>query len=106
MSFLKMFFNFGNSTTSWEKKDGIYRNGHLLLEKEFVGTSVWLRSIWGNNGLSQYYYSLDGDNFIPFGHPYQLSWGNYRGDRIGVYCYNNNVESGYVDIDYFHYEME
>ena len=51
-------------------------------------------------------YSLDGDNFIPFGHPYQLSWGNYRGDRIGVYCYNNNVESGYVDIDYFHYEME
>ena len=51
-------------------------NGHLLLEKEFVGTSVWLRSIWGNNGLSQYYYSLDGDNFIPFGHPYQLSWGN------------------------------
>ena len=55
---------------------------------------------------SQYYYSLDGDNFIPFGHPYQLSWGNYRGDRIGVYCYNNNVESGYVDIDYFHYEME
>ena len=68
-------------------------NGHLLLEKEFVGTSVWLRSIWGNNGLSQYYYSLDGDNFISFGHPYKFRWGIYSGYWIVFYCYNNNVES-------------
>lgn len=104
--FSKCFSTLGIVQRAGRKRMEYTENGHLLLEKEFVGTSVWLRSIWGNNGLSQYYYSLDGDNFIPFGHPYQLSWGNYRGDRIGVYCYNNNVESGYVDIDYFHYEME
>ena len=35
---------------------------------------------------------------------YPLSWGYYRGDRIGIYNYNNASDSGMIDIDYFHYE--
>lgn len=64
---------------------------------------VWLKSIWGLDGKSQYYYSLNGKKFIAFGAPYQLMWGSYRGDRIGVYSYNNKEEKGYVDVDFFHY---
>ena len=81
-------------------------NDQTICKKEFTGTYIWLRSVWRNDGLSHYYYSFDGDNFINFGSPYQLSWGNYRGDRIGIYCYNNEKEMGYVDIDYFHYVMQ
>lgn len=64
---------------------------------------LWLKSTWGLDGLSQYYYSTDGKEFLPFGKPYQMSWGAYRGDRLAIYSYNNLAEEGYVDIDYFHY---
>ena len=68
-----------------------------------TGALLWLRSIWGPDGRSQYSYSLDGRTFTDFGAPYQLGWGNYRGDRIGVYSFNNQGEAGYLDVDYFHY---
>ena len=104
-------FSQSSSSLGISQKDGVKRleyteNDQTSLKTEFAGTFIWLRSSWGNDGLSQYYYSLDGDNFIPYGQPYQLKWGNYRGDRIGIYCYNNEEEKGYVDVDYFHYEME
>ena len=57
----------------------------------------------GLDGKSQYAYSLDGREFMNFGDPYQLTWGNYRGDRIGIFSFNNKTESGYVDVDFFHY---
>ena len=62
-----------------------------------------MKSSWGLDGRSQYSFSLDGRSFTEFGEPYQLSWGNYRGDRIGLYSYNEREDAGYVDIDYFHY---
>lgn len=81
-----------------------YRNnGHILKGYEISTSFVWFKTCWGMDGKSQYYYSLDGDNFIQFGEPYQMVWGNYRGDRIGIYCFNDKSESGYVDIDYLHY---
>jgi len=68
-----------------------------------TGALLWLRSVWGPDGRSQYSYSLDGRTFTDFGAPYPLGWGNYRGDRIGLYSFNNQGEAGYVDVDYFHH---
>jgi beta-xylosidase len=64
---------------------------------------LWLRSTWGLDGKSHYAYSTNGTNFITFGEPYQLGWGDYRGDRIGVLTYNNDADAGYVDCDSFTY---
>ncbi|HEX8234826.1 MAG TPA: glycoside hydrolase 43 family protein [Abditibacteriaceae bacterium] len=88
----------GTTRTLEYKKDGEITRGDVL-----SGNSLWLRSIWGLDGKSQYSYSLDGTTFTDFGEPYQLMWGAYRGDRIGIYTYNNKSESGYVDVDFFHY---
>lgn len=66
---------------------------------------LWLKSFWGLDGLSTFYYSLDGDHFVEFG-KYQLSWGYYRGDRIGIYCFNDLSENGFIDVDYLHYRQE
>lgn len=83
----------------------IYDNNGIETEgPEITGTSVWLKSTWGYDGLSQYSFSLDGKNFTALGDKYQLSWGFYRGDRIGIYNYNLTDEKGYVDVDWFHYE--
>ena len=49
--------------------------------------------------------STDGVHFRSFGE-YQLSWGYYRGDRIGIYNYNNVSDAGYIDVNYLHYDMQ
>ena len=64
---------------------------------------IWFRSTWGLDGESHYSYSLDGESFKPFGMPYRLEWGNYRGDRIGIYSFNDDADEGFVSVDYFHY---
>jgi beta-xylosidase len=73
---------------------------------EITSSTIWLRSTWGFDGVSQFSFSLDGNAFTPFGDSYQLTWGNYRGDRIGIFSYNNDTESGYVDVDWFHYSLK
>lgn len=90
----------GNTRTIEFKQKTLILNG-----PELTGNNLWLRSTWGLNGLSTFYYSLDGKNFIPFGNAYQLVWGSYRGDRIGIYNYNNKADSGYIAVDYFHYSI-
>ncbi|MGC4235808.1 MAG: glycoside hydrolase 43 family protein [Niabella sp.] len=64
---------------------------------------IWLKTTWGLDGKSNFYYSIDGKAFIPFGETYQMMWGSYRGDRLAIYSYNNKEDSGWVDIDYLHY---
>ena len=77
-------------------------NDHSQRGDAIIDQYLWLRSTWGLDGLSRFYYSLDGEHFTPLG-DYPLSWGYYRGDRIGIYNYNNKSDDGYVDIDYLHY---
>ncbi|MDP4292467.1 MAG: glycoside hydrolase 43 family protein [Bacteroidota bacterium] len=83
----------------------VYDNNSLEVIGPRINTDeIWLRSSWSIDGMSQYAYSFDGITFAPFGDPYKLTWGNYRGDRIGIYCYNRLRESGYIDVDWFHYK--
>ncbi|GGH00232.1 glycoside hydrolase family 43 protein [Mucilaginibacter phyllosphaerae] len=76
---------------------------HVFEGPVLHGRQVWLRSVWGQDGKSRFYYSINGKEFYAFGDKYQLAWGAYRGDRIAVYCYNNLKDEGYIDIDFLHY---
>jgi beta-xylosidase len=67
---------------------------------------LWLRSTWGLDGQSHYSYSTNGTAFTPLGEPYQLGWGDYRGDRIGIFTYNNAATAGQVDCDSFSYHYD
>ncbi len=78
--------------------------GKVTAGPVLTGGSLWLKSTWGLDGQSHYAYSLDGRTFTGFGDPYQLQWGSYRGDRIGIYSYNNQADAGYIDVDSFHYD--
>ncbi|MEP6747976.1 MAG: glycoside hydrolase 43 family protein [Bacteroidota bacterium] len=81
-------------------------NDTLLTGSVIKRQIVWLRSVWGLDGISRFSYSEDGKGFTAFGNPYQLAWGSYRGDRIGVFSYNNLADTGSVDLDYFHYSLK
>jgi beta-xylosidase len=92
------------------KQDGASRtleynnNGKKLAGPAVAGKLLWLKSTWGLDGKSQYSYSEDGKNFTPFGEPYAMAWGSYRGDRIGIFCFNDKGDAGYVDVDFFTYD--
>ena len=78
-------------------------NGTRTAGPEIEQPAVWLRSTWAFDGASQFSYSLDGKTFTPIGDPYQLTWGSYRGDRVGLFTVNSKV-TGWVDVDSFQYE--
>ncbi len=59
--------------------------------------TIFLRSEWGLDGLSRYSYSFDGVHFHHVSDAdYTLQWGNYRGDRLGLFTYNDKKESGWM----------
>ncbi|MGF6846474.1 beta-xylosidase [Chitinophaga sp. W3I9] len=68
-----------------------------------AGRTIWLRSAWTYEGENRYFYSVDGKLFLPFGGVARLAWGSYRGDRIGIFNFNTESDSGFVDIDSFRY---
>lgn len=80
------------------------QNGKLTQGPEIEGNDLWIRSSWGLDGKSRYAFSVDGKTFSNFGDIYQLSWGHYRGDRIGLYSFNNKAEAGSVDVDFLDYD--
>lgn len=81
-------------------------NGTLTQGPVIAGNLLWIQSSWGLDGKSQYGYSLDGQKFISFGSVYPLSWGYYRGDRIGLYCFNTRENAGFADVDFLHYDYQ
>jgi beta-xylosidase len=91
----------GNVVTLESSRDGQFTTGPRIMSPR-----IWLRSSWGLDGLSHYSYSTDGKKFTTFGEPYQLSWGDYRGDRIGIFTFNNKSDTGYVDVDSFIYDYD
>jgi beta-xylosidase len=77
--------------------------GDITTGLVLTNCNLWLKSTWGLDGQSHYAYSTDGKNYHNFGENYQLRWGSYRGDRIGIYSYNNQADAGCVDVDVFQY---
>lgn len=95
----------GVTRTAGAKTLTFDQNGRITPGPELHHNSLWLRSTWDFDGHSNFSYSLDGRKFAPFGDEYQLTWGAYRGDRIGVFTFNDKADSGYVDVDWFHYTV-
>ena len=69
------------------------------------GDTIWLRSVWDNDGHSRFSFSTDGVNFTDFGPEYQLRWGYYRGDRIGIFTFNPEGDKGRFDVDNVDYVL-
>jgi len=67
---------------------------------------VWLRSSWDIKGINHYAWSPDNRHFNTINSFSVLTWGSYRGDRIGLYTYSTQSEYGFIDVDYFRYEYK
>ena len=67
---------------------------------------LWLRSEWDLDGLCLFSYSTDGKTYASLGEPYHFRWADYRGERIGLFSYNNSGEAGYADFGSFTYRYD
>jgi hypothetical protein len=82
----------------------VYNNsGTVMQGPELKQDDLWLRSVVDTEGFAHASYSLDGNRYLNFGLPYPLNWANYRGDRIGLYRFNDFKEEGHVDFTAFYY---
>ena len=104
--FAKTYCWFGVAQSGGVRTLTLNRDGAVAAGPRVARTALWLRTTWDFEGRSQFFYSLDGVGFEPFGEAYQLTWGSYRGDRIGIFTFNELGESGHLDVDDFQYTLE
>jgi len=86
-----------------EDNNPIYESIGIVLPKKVK--EIFFRLNADFQGKCSFQYSIDGKKFIAFGETSQLTWANYRGTRLGIYNYNNLQEAGFVDVDWFEYQL-
>lgn len=71
------------------------------------GKLVYLRvSINMPNRQFQFFYSTDNIHFIPYGSPFFIPFGFWKGARVALYCYNKTQEAGAVSFQWFRYKHD
>ena len=67
---------------------------------------IWLSSSWSDEGIASFACSADGEAFAPAGESFQLKWGHYRGDRVGLFtCGTASAGEGFADFSRFTYAV-
>jgi beta-xylosidase len=102
--FAKSYCTFGVAQAGGVRRVIYNQEGQITRGPEISQKVLWLRSTWDYNGQSQFSYSSDGKTFVSFGQLYRLTWGRFRGDRVGFFTVNQTGESGFIDVDWFRYE--
>ena len=87
------------STLGIKQENGIKNlvcdiNGKDSIITPIIQKYIWLQSSWDIKGVNSYSYSLDKKTYSPLNISTQLTWGSYRGDRIGIYNYNTIEDKG------------
>jgi beta-xylosidase len=63
------------------------------------GDRAWLRGLYSGD-VARLAYSLDGQTWADTGASFRLQFANWKGARIGLFCYGRR---GHVDVDSFRY---
>ncbi len=64
---------------------------------------LYLRTRIRMTNRVSWYYSFDGNNFTVLKKTYDIQSGNFRGNMVGIFTYNTETDSGYIDVDWFKY---
>jgi len=80
-------------------------NGREAAGPALAHDTIWLRSSWQRDAAT-FAYSLDGATWQPFGEKFKLTAGNWRGDRVGLFTWNDATDdaaqAGALAADWFH----
>lgn len=83
------------------------KSGETEKIKELRGKKVYLRAtLNARTNRHQLAYSLDNKNFVPWGEPYWLHFGDWKGARLGLFSYNVLKEGGRAYFNWFTYDFD
>jgi beta-xylosidase len=68
--------------------------------------TVWFKTVLDLLGVTKFFFSVDGSNFMQLGVECKLSAGFWKGARIGLFSFNNTCHNGYADFNWFRYIHE
>ena len=72
----------------WRSGNNEVAIGSVTCEK------IRLRTMWGKDGVARFAWSYDGKEWKDAGESYRMTWGSYRGDRTGLFTYNESEDAG------------
>ncbi|WP_200948889.1 MULTISPECIES: glycoside hydrolase 43 family protein [unclassified Massilia] len=84
----------------------VSRDGSYTRLQPWKHDAIWLRSTWGLDGKTTLAVSADGASYETVLPGLSLTWGAYRGSRVGVFTFNPAGEHGYVDVDRVTYRID
>jgi beta-xylosidase len=84
----------------------VSRDGSYTRLRPWASGTIWLRSSWGLDGRATLAVSGDGKQYQPVLPDFPLTWGAYRGSRVGLFTFNPAGERGTVDVDAVDYAID
>ena len=82
----------------------VENNGKIVSENQFTGKKIYLKAVLdirGNN--NQFFFSTDNKKYNPIGETFITSAGYWKGNRIGLYSYNEKNDGGIASFNWFTY---
>lgn len=105
LSVIQQSYNYiGVTTEGGQKRVFINDNGTEQISESIPEDTqeIWFKaSMPRYEYRTEFFYSLDGENFIQLGGKYEMHYGNYVGMGFGAFTYATKELGGYVDLDYF-----
>jgi beta-xylosidase len=80
-------------------------NGKELSGPVLASKTLYIRTENHGNTAS-FEYSVDGKLFKRFGPEFTIKFAMWTGDRLGFFCWNEDTETGHMDIDWFTYDYD
>lgn len=80
-------------------------DGQIQMGADINAAVLALSTTWTSDGQASFAYGADSAHLQRFGGTYALKWGDYRGDRVGLFTYNNEYSSGHADFSNFAYNI-
>ena len=80
------------------------KDNEVIQKVPAKGSVIYLRmEADATNNAYQLLYSYNAKDFVALGDKFPMQFGNWKGVRIGLYCYNINKEVGRISFDDFVY---
>ena len=87
----------------------VFGRQSFRLEVAVTGEWCYLRLQMTDKQIGQFYTSQDGQQWTPYGKPFQAVEGVWTGAQIGLYCTRDHRifnDAGWMDVDYFELQMD
>ena len=82
-----------------------FNNGEMKMGEDIGASTIRLSTSWNADGMAVFEYGNENEGMKRFGSVYALKWGDYRGDRIGLFTFNEAKEEGQADFTDFRYQI-